>query len=359
MPVFSPLGATLDQIFERLILIVQRWSDERQGMIVRPLNLEEIKVLEYLSHVEWIVHERGGTIIANRLWDLAADYSSRMQQIRRHLRNETNDGVPEDVRDVSIDGIVPFEFFTPTRTFWMGPYAEKWSLQVVRPSPSTQLHWNNPFDLNKSVNYNLLTEPVPDLIHRVAFTPSERTNGFFTRRPLDSTTRRDFTVRFLYEEEATVLLGGEERAVIIYHIVHRRDIDFTLDHLEYESHISTNRGPRRGPRSTLYAFTWNHNLVEHKVHHRFYQQWLDEERTKWVVRERGTGRYVRGRRNAIEQEAFKMWMNREEDIHPAWQGSLEAFEVCMEEATDHEWVIDYKQRLRHAYEYWPDFLKGT
>ncbi|KAJ3831247.1 hypothetical protein F5878DRAFT_647804, partial [Lentinula raphanica] len=274
MPVFSPLGATLDQIFERLILIVQRWSDERQGMIVRPLNLEEIKVLEYLSHVEWIVHERGGTIIANRLWDLAADYSSRMQQIRRHLRNETNDGVPEDVRDVSIDGIVPFEFFTPTRTFWMGPYAEKWSLQVVRPSPN--------------------------LIHRVAFTPSERMNGFFTRRPLDSTTQRDFTVRFLYEEEATVLLGGEERTVIIYHIVHRRDIDFTLDHLEYESHISTNRGPRRGPRSTL---------------------------TKWVVRERGTGRYVRGRRNAIEQEAFKMWMNREEDIHPAWQGSLEAFKT--------------------------------
>ncbi|KAJ3714405.1 hypothetical protein C8R42DRAFT_646351 [Lentinula raphanica] len=275
-----------------------------------------------------------------------------MQHIRCHLRNETDDGVPRNVEDVTVGSFVPLEFFEPTRTFWMGPYTERWSLQVVRPSPVSQLYWNNPFDLNKTVNYNLLTEPVLDISHRVAFTPSERTNMFFSRRPLDSTTRRDFTVRFLYKEEAIVLLGGEERSVILYHIIHRRDIDFTLDQLEYESHISTNQGPRRDPRSTLYTFTWNHNIVEHK-------HWLDKDQKKWVVRERGSGRYVRGRRNAIEQEAFKMWMSRSEDIHPAWRGSLKDFEVWIGEATDNEWVVDYQDRIRHAFDYWPNFLKGA
>ncbi|KAJ3710006.1 hypothetical protein C8R42DRAFT_649006 [Lentinula raphanica] len=87
--------------------------------------------------------------------------------------------------------------------------------------------------------------------------------------------------------------------------------------------------------------------------------WLDEERKKWVVRERGSGRFVRGRRNAIEQEAFKMWMSRTEDIHPAWRGSVKAFQAKIDEATDYEWQMDNEERIRHAYEYWPSLMRGA
>ncbi|KAJ3712216.1 hypothetical protein C8R42DRAFT_647718 [Lentinula raphanica] len=225
----------------------------------------------------------------------------------------------------------------------MGPYAEQWSLQVVRPSVAAQMLWNNPFDLSKSINFNALTEPVPDLNHQVAFTPSDRLNVFFTRRPRDSTIRRDFTARFLYEEESVVLMGDELWPVLIYHVVYQRDIDFTLDQLEYEVHLSSSRRAGRGPRNPNYTFEWSRNKIEHKIYHRFYQYWIDAEEKKWVVRERGTNKFVRGRRNAIEQESFTLWMSRTEDVHPAWRESLRDFEVWIEEATDNEWVIDYHE----------------
>ncbi|KAJ3765219.1 hypothetical protein FB446DRAFT_795267 [Lentinula raphanica] len=300
MEFFSPLGATLDQIFLRLVQIIVRWDNKRIGMIVRRLTLNEIKVLEYLAHVGWVEHERGGTIIANRLWTRATEYTERIQSIRRRLRRETDDGISIDKDSVTVGSFVPFEFFQPTRSFWMGPYAEQWSLQVVRLSVAAQMLWNNPFDLSKSINFNALTEPVPDLNHRVAFTPSDRLNVFFTRRPRDSTIRRDFTARFLYEEESVVLMGDELWPVLIYHVVYRRDIDFTLDQLEYEVHLSSSRRAGRGPRNPNYTFEWSRNKIEHKIYHRFYQYWIDADEKKWVVRERGTNKFVRGRRNAIE-----------------------------------------------------------
>ncbi|KAJ3830880.1 hypothetical protein F5878DRAFT_680245, partial [Lentinula raphanica] len=325
--ILSPLEATLDQLFEVLIRIVTRRDNENRGQEVRRMDLEEIKVLEYFAHIPWNEHERDDEEIARKAWWEATTYADKIQQTRINVREASEDGIARSREEVTLGGFVPFEFFQPTRSFWMGPYAERWSLQVVRPSPSFQLRWNNPFDFSDSINYSTLMETIPETIHRVPFTPSERRNRFFSRRPLDSTKRRDFSVRFLYEETDYVLLGDETRAVIFYHVVFRRDVDFTLDELEYESHVASIRRRGSGQRSTLYAFDWNHNIVEHKVHHRFYQHWLDEERKKWVVRERGSGRFVRGRRNAIEQEAFRMWMSRTEDIHPAWRGSVKAFQA--------------------------------
>ncbi|KAJ3832457.1 hypothetical protein F5878DRAFT_669025 [Lentinula raphanica] len=359
-PIFhSPLEATLEQLFATLVQIVIRRDNEIRGQQVRRMTLEEIKVVEYFAHIPWNEHEQDETEMDRRAWWEATTYAAKLQQTRINLRETSEDGVARDREQVTVGGFVPFEFFLPTKSFWMGPYAEKWSLRVVRPSPPNQLHWNNPFDFSDSINYSTLMETIPETIHRVPFTPSDRRNQFFSRRPLDSTTRRDFSVRFLYEETDYVLLGDEVQSVLFYHIIFRRDIDFTLDELEYESHVAYIRRSKSGPRSTLYAFDWNHNIVEHKVHHRFYQHWLDEERKKWVVRERGSGKFVRGRRNAIEQEAFKMWMSRQEDIHPAWQGSLKAFQAKIDEATDDEWQMDNKERIRHAYEYWPSLMRGA
>ncbi|KAJ3817450.1 hypothetical protein F5880DRAFT_1511766 [Lentinula raphanica] len=344
--ILSPLEATLDQLFEVLIRIVTRRDNENRGQEVRRMDLEEIKVLEYFAHIPWNEHERDDEEIARKAWWEATTYADKIQQTRINVREASEDGIARSREEVTLGGFVPFEFFQPTRSFWMGPYAERWSLQVVRPSPSFQLRWNNPFDFSDSINYSTLMETIPETIHRVPFTPSERRNRFFSRRPLDSTKRRDFSVRFLYEETDYVLLGDETRAVIFYHVVFRRDVDFTLDELEYESHVASIRRRGSGQRSTLYAFDWNHNIVEHKVHHRFYQHWLDEERKKWVVRERGSGRFVRGRRNAIEQEAFRMWMSRTEDIHPAWRGSVKAFQAKIDEATDYEWQMDTQDTVK-------------
>ncbi|KAJ3727671.1 hypothetical protein C8R42DRAFT_755357 [Lentinula raphanica] len=351
MPISSPLEATLEQIFAVLIGLITLRDNRKAGRPARRVTLEEVKVLEYFVHVRWDEHGLDKLERIRRAWALAEEYQNRVAILRRRLT------ILGHIGKVDKDTYVPFEFLQHTKEKWVGPYASNWSLRIITPSPASQLNWNHPFDFDDYVNFNLLTEPLSDIIHRVAWTPSGRPNCYFTRVPIDSTKRRDFTVRFLYEEEDFVLMGGERWPVLIYHVIFRRDIDFALDRLEYQSHLSSMNRKGNGPETTLFSFDWNRNLVESKIHHRFYQHWNGEK--EWVMRERGSGRFVRGRRNAIEEECFKLWMARTEDIHPAWQGSMKHFEEAINAETDEEWQIDYEDRIRHAYEYWPRFIIGT
>ncbi|KAJ3718868.1 hypothetical protein C8R42DRAFT_723389 [Lentinula raphanica] len=349
MTIFSPLGASLEQIFDILLGLIILRDNAKHGRQARQVNLEELKVLEYLVHVRWNDHGMGRREQMERSWALSDENQNRLGILRKRLR------ILGHIGKVNQSTYVPFEFFHATKEKWVGPYAANWSLRVVKASPLSQLHWNNPFDFVKSVNFNLLTEPLSDHIKKVGWSPSGRANQFFTRVPIDSRERRDFTVRFWYEEDDYALMGGERWPILIHHVIYRRDVDFALDRLEYQLQLTSIYRAANGPEPTRYHFDWCRNLVEHKIHHRFYQHWEGDK--KWVVRERGSGRFVRGRRNAIEEVCFRLWMTRDEYIHPAWRGSLKDFEKAINAEMDEEWQIDYQDRIRHAYEYWPKFGK--
>ncbi|KAJ3765071.1 hypothetical protein FB446DRAFT_795422 [Lentinula raphanica] len=354
MATFSPAEVSLERLFHELVQLMIRRRDVRGGMEVRRVTLNEVKVLEYFVHVGWTEHDMDKIERVRLEWQKTQDYENAIEIMRKRKK------LKKAIRTMPGTAYVPFEFFQNTKATWVGPYAANWALKLVEASPAIELMWNDPFALNEPINYALLTEPLPDTDRKRCFTPTMRRNQFFARRPLDTRTRKDFTVRFLYEEEDLVKMGDEEWPVLIYHVVFRRDVNFTLAQLEYQSHLSSScQGKGNEPDSTRYSFDWDWNIVEHKVHHRFYQHWICREKALWVVRERGSGKYVRGRRNAVEEEVFRLWMNRTEDVHPAWQGSLEDFERVVDLETDEEWQIDYAERVRHAFEYWPSFIEGT
>ncbi|KAJ3843617.1 hypothetical protein F5878DRAFT_688897 [Lentinula raphanica] len=304
MATFSPLDANLDQLFHVLLQLMIHRGNIRLGMEVRRATLDEIKVLEYFVHVGWSEHHLDGVERCRRDWERNQAYENHLEIMRKRKQLKKNVGT------LPGSNYVPFEFFQSTGAVWTGRYSGNWPLKVIIPSPVEQMEWNDPFADIKSINYTLLTEPLPDSYRKEGFTPTTRRNQYFSRRPVDSRMRKDFTVRFLYEESDYIRMGDEEWPVIIYHVVFRQDADFTLARLEYQSHLSSIQQKGREPDTTLYSFDWDRNLVESKVHHRFYQHWICREKNLWIVRERGSGKYVRGRRNAIEQEVFKLWMNR-------------------------------------------------
>ncbi|KAJ3749820.1 hypothetical protein EV360DRAFT_89632 [Lentinula raphanica] len=251
---------------------------------------------------------------------------------------------------------VPTRFFTKMESWFAGPYASEWSLEVVKPSPIDELAWNKPFSPCVPGRFRLLKCTFLENQENEDKTPSGRANQAFSTSPYDGTARKDFTTRFLYEEDNYASLGGEIRPVVIYHVVHRRDMEFDLETMErwigeYERFkMKTKLKKRGGP----YKFSWNNNVIRSKVVRRFYKE---KEGEGWVVRERGTGRYVRGRRDAVEEAAFEMWMGREEVVHPAWRGALDDFERILSGVIDNEWVVDYEERIRRAYEFWPSLVR--
>ncbi|KAJ3710561.1 hypothetical protein C8R42DRAFT_729239 [Lentinula raphanica] len=350
MPTFNPLYASLDQIFAILIQIIIRWDHLQNRRLVDDFSLEERKVLEYLAHVSWRDHQISDYDRVSREHDRALEYRRWLEDIKTRRKKIGNPVFNEEP-------YVPFQFFHPTRTSFVGPYGERWSLQAVVASPLSELYWNKPFDSHSPVRYSL-TEPLPeDLnVHTRAFALSGGVNRFFSRTPRDSLIRRDFTVRFLYEEDDYATVGGEEWPVLIYHTVFRRDVDFALDRIQYQAYLSSHHDLRNEPEPVRYVFGWERNIIESKIHHRFYRHFLDEEQKEWVVKERGSGKNVRGRRGIVEKQAFERWMGREEKIHPAWRGTEKEFEGEIASWTDNEWTVDYRERISATYRYWPSWV---
>ncbi|KAJ3767715.1 hypothetical protein FB446DRAFT_707590 [Lentinula raphanica] len=349
MAIFNPLNASLDQIFAILIQIIIRWELINSRILVDNLDLKERKVLEYLAHVDWRDHGISNYDRVSQEHHRALQYRQWLEDIqtrRQKIGNQVFEGEP----------YVPFRFFYPMKTSFVGPYGKRWSLQAVVASPLPELYWNKPFDSPPSIGYSL-TETLPEdlIVHTRAFALSGGINRFFSRTPRDSIVRRDFTVRFLYEEEGYAMVEGERWPVLIYYTVFRRDVDFALDRIQYQAYLSSHCDPHKEKEPVRYVFGWERNIIESKIHHRFYRHYLNEEETKWVVKERGTKKNVRGRRGIVEKVVFEEWMGREEKTHKAWRQSEREFEESIAVWTDNEWTIDYEERISAAYHYWPSW----
>ncbi|KAJ3832515.1 hypothetical protein EV361DRAFT_943257 [Lentinula raphanica] len=354
MASFNPLNATLDRIFAILIQIIIRRDLIKRRILVDDFDLEERKVLEYLAHVGWDDHGISRYERVRREHGHAFCYRQWLENVKTKQKKIGNQVFQDE-------SYVPFQFFRPTLTSSAGPYGKNWSIQAIKASPLSELHWNKPFESSLTYDSFKLTEPLPEnlIVHVRAFAHSGGINRFFSRTPSDSFVRRDFTVRFLYEEDDYVCMNGEKWPILIYHTVFRRDIDFALDRIQYQVHLSSCHDPRNEPEPLRYVFGWERNLIESKIHHRFYRHYLDEEKGEWVVKERGSGKSVRGRRGIVETKVFEMWMGRDEEIHPAWRKTKKEFEREVAAWTDDEWVIDYQERIASAYRYWPSWVEGA